>query len=272
MQRKRRAISKKVRFEVFKRDAFTCQYCGRKAPDVLLVVDHIEPLSRGGTSDILNLICACKDCNAGKGDRTLSDMAVLDKQRQQLEELQQRKEQIEMMFRWQKGLLDLDEQVINQFADCWSEQVPGYSLNENGIKGLKRLRRKFEIDEIMTAMCIAVDQYLEYEDDVPTKDSVECAWKKVGGICRMRRLEKENPQMSKLLYIRGILRNRLHYVNEHLALTLLQEAVDAGASLHSLEEHAKSVRNWTQWRQGIGEFIYRENDGYAGDSPEVEDG
>ena len=32
---KRRAVSKKLRFEVFKRDSFTCQYCGRKAPDII---------------------------------------------------------------------------------------------------------------------------------------------------------------------------------------------------------------------------------------------
>jgi len=102
----RKQVSKTVRFEVFKRDSFACQYCGRKAPDVLLVIDHIEPVSKGGTNDLLNLITACNDCNAGKSDRQLTDSTVFDKQRQQLEELQERKEQIEMMFLWQKGLLD----------------------------------------------------------------------------------------------------------------------------------------------------------------------
>ena len=48
----RKDISKKTRFEIFKRDSFTCQYCGRKAPDVLLVIDHIEPVSKGGTNDL----------------------------------------------------------------------------------------------------------------------------------------------------------------------------------------------------------------------------
>ena len=53
---KRKSISKKNRFEVFKRDSFTCQYCGASAPDVLLEVDHIKPVASGGTNDILNLI------------------------------------------------------------------------------------------------------------------------------------------------------------------------------------------------------------------------
>lgn len=41
-------ISKKLRFEVFKRDCFTCQYCGEKAPNVKLEVDHIKPVSNYG--------------------------------------------------------------------------------------------------------------------------------------------------------------------------------------------------------------------------------
>lgn len=66
---KRENVSKKLRFEVFKRDSFTCQYCGAKAPDVILEVDHIKPVAKEGSSDILNLITACQACNAGKSDR-----------------------------------------------------------------------------------------------------------------------------------------------------------------------------------------------------------
>ena len=45
--KKRVPISKALRFEVFKRDSFTCQYCGRSAPEVVLEVDHIVPVSKG---------------------------------------------------------------------------------------------------------------------------------------------------------------------------------------------------------------------------------
>jgi hypothetical protein len=220
------------------------------------VIDHIEPVSKGGTNALLNLITACNGCNAGKSDRQLSDSTILDKQRQQLEDLQERREQIEMLFQWQKGLLDLDDQVIQQLRDFWSEQIPGYSLNENGIKGLKRLKRKFEIDEIMTAMKLAVEQYLEYKDEKPTNESVEEAWKKVGGICVVRREEKTQPHMQRIRYIRGILRNRLSYLDETRVLQLLEAAYDANAALDSLEKHAKSVRSWTEWRNGIETFIH----------------
>jgi hypothetical protein len=255
---KRKALTKKIRFEVFKRDSFACQYCGRKAPDVLLQVDHIEPVAKGGTNDILNLITSCFDCNAGKSDSQLSDSTVLDKQRQQLEQLQERKKQIEMMFQWQKALLDLDDEVTEQLALFWSERVPNYSLNENGKKELRKLQKKFELSEIMDAMRIAVEHYIEYEDGQPTQESVEHSWKKVGGICRNKRLEEEDPALSRIYYIRGILRNQLSYCNEWMALDLLRSAVEWGANVESLERHAKSVRNWTQWRTEIEEFLEKQ--------------
>lgn len=68
------SISKRLRFEVFKRDNHTCQYCGRSAPEVVLQVDHIEPLSLGGENKPANLVTACRDCNSGKGSSS-SDAA-----------------------------------------------------------------------------------------------------------------------------------------------------------------------------------------------------
>jgi len=48
----RTTIPKSIRFEVFKRDYFKCKYCGASAPEVLLQVDHIEAVSKGGTDDM----------------------------------------------------------------------------------------------------------------------------------------------------------------------------------------------------------------------------
>jgi 5-methylcytosine-specific restriction endonuclease McrA len=64
---KRQPISKKLRFEVFKRDGFVCQYCGKHPPDIILEVDHIHPKAKNGSDDINNLITSCFDCNRGKG-------------------------------------------------------------------------------------------------------------------------------------------------------------------------------------------------------------
>jgi len=56
-----------TRQNIFKRDNFECQYCGTRKD---LTLDHIIPSSRGGQHTWVNLVTACKRCNAVKGDRT----------------------------------------------------------------------------------------------------------------------------------------------------------------------------------------------------------
>lgn len=68
-------IKKSLRFEVFARDLFTCQYCGRRPPDVVLECDHIHPASKGGPNELINLTTSCFDCNRGKRDKVLGEVA-----------------------------------------------------------------------------------------------------------------------------------------------------------------------------------------------------
>lgn len=118
------SVSKKIRFEVLKRDKFTCQYCGAEAPDVILHVDHIHPASKGGGDEIMNLVVSCKDCNLGKKARTLDDDMILKKRKRQLDELQERREQIEMMAEWQRSLLDIDQVAVKKLR-CFGGSLPG---------------------------------------------------------------------------------------------------------------------------------------------------
>ncbi|MFN4017625.1 MAG: HNH endonuclease [Reyranella sp.] len=65
----RRPISLSLRFSVYARDGHTCQYCGRRPPEVELQLDHVYPVALGGTNAIDNLLTACRECNIGKGAR-----------------------------------------------------------------------------------------------------------------------------------------------------------------------------------------------------------
>lgn len=60
-------ISSRDRFMALRRDGFTCQYCGRKPPEVRLHVDHVHPRSKGGRNELDNYVTACSECNQGKG-------------------------------------------------------------------------------------------------------------------------------------------------------------------------------------------------------------
>lgn len=72
------AVSKRIRFEVLRRDNFSCRYCGAKAPDVELHVDHVMPVALGGSDDPTNLTTACVDCNNGKASTRPDDDVVED--------------------------------------------------------------------------------------------------------------------------------------------------------------------------------------------------
>lgn len=68
-----------VRFLVFKRDNFTCRYCGRsplKDSNVELQCDHIIPKSKGGTDFVENLITACKECNYAKSSMVFDEKTI----------------------------------------------------------------------------------------------------------------------------------------------------------------------------------------------------
>lgn len=53
-----------------------CIYCGHPVKLEEMEVDHIEPLSRGGSNGMENKVCSCPHCNAAKGNLTLE--AFLD--------------------------------------------------------------------------------------------------------------------------------------------------------------------------------------------------
>lgn len=63
----RRPIPKKLRFQVLERDGFTCRYCGARPPNVVLHLDHVVAVAKGGGNTLENLVTACLPCNIGKG-------------------------------------------------------------------------------------------------------------------------------------------------------------------------------------------------------------
>jgi len=61
------------RRNIYVRDSYTCQYCGKRPPREELTIDHITPRCRGGESTWTNVVLACSECNAQKGERLLEE-------------------------------------------------------------------------------------------------------------------------------------------------------------------------------------------------------
>jgi hypothetical protein len=72
-QQERNRITAGVRSKVLARDSYRCRHCGiSTALGAVLHIDHIIPISKGGTSDLGNLQTLCQDCNLGKSNRVPS--------------------------------------------------------------------------------------------------------------------------------------------------------------------------------------------------------
>jgi len=235
---KRKALSKKLRFEVFKRDSFKCQYCGRSAPEVILHVDHIKPIKAGGDNDIFNLVTACSDCNSGKGARRLSDKTEIEKQKEELDALNERREQIEMMMQWRESLKAIHETEIDALSDAFSDET-GYYFTEQGRISLAKLVKKFSFLEVLTAIESASCF------DPKKGDSI----KYLSVICSSNRASKEKPWITELYYIRGILRNRIRDYdrNSWKIMSFLEDYYNLGIPVDTMKSYASRVDRWSDF-------------------------
>lgn len=184
----RNRIPKYIRFEVFKRDKFTCQYCGRKAPEVNLELDHIIPVSKGGKDDMINLVTSCFDCNRGKSARELSDTTIIDNERKQIEDLQDRNEQLKMLLEWREELQSIEDRELETVDDLIKKET-GSGLNEYNGKAMKRLIKKYGLKEILESTAIAINDYYHTEEDWETMFS------KIHGIADTRMKMKDDPSV-----------------------------------------------------------------------------
>ena len=268
-------LSKKIRFEVFKRDRFTCQYCGAKAPETVLNVDHIEPVAKGGGDEILNLITSCFDCNNGKRDKRLVDSSVLEKQRQQLELLQERREQIELMLEWKKSLSEFDNDIHKMILDYINGKMSPWLISDGEKGTIGQWLKKYEVEQILEGIDIAATKYLKQDEEGTTNESADLFVSKIGGVLHVKSL---SPIQQKIAYIKGIARNRFSYWDEKKGAIILtnyvnalQQHYDEEQMLVDLEKEVeritKSSKNWTEWRDLLENWT---QDVYAWEKPSEE--
>ncbi len=155
MKKKRKGITKKLRFEIFKRDGFQCAYCGNTPPAVTLEVDHIEPHSKGGPCDINNYITACFDCNRGKSDVPLDK--IPSKLVDNLGVLKAREEQLKEYRKFVRKIERREKKDIDDVAQIYSDAFDEYVLTDNfKNKSVKTFLRKLPKHEVVEAMELAV--------------------------------------------------------------------------------------------------------------------
>lgn len=66
----RKLITKELK-EAVRAKSNHCFYCGRQLYDSNRTIDHIVPITKGGTNELNNLVCCCHECNQVKGGETI---------------------------------------------------------------------------------------------------------------------------------------------------------------------------------------------------------
>ena len=265
----REKLRKSVRFEVFKRDSFTCQYCGTKAPDVVLEVDHIRPVADGGDNELLNLVTACRACNAGKSDRRLSDSSAVEKARRQADDTQERRRQLEMIAEWHSSLIDIDSEAVSRLEQLWLQATVSHEgdyLLDVAKDELRRVMKRYGFDIACQGITQAARRYMSKPMDADQEAMRNEAFWSISKICCVLKADRNDPGVAKLFYIRGIVRNRFHYAHEGLCISLLKEARSAGVPVEWMESIAKNsdVRNWSDWKWLMEDAIST----YSGEHPD----
>lgn len=252
---KRESLSKSIRFEVFKRDSFTCQYCGKSAPNVVLHVDHIKPVAENGKNDLLNLITSCMECNSGKGKRQLKDNSVIAKQKSQLDDLNERRIQLEMLIEYRQSLSNIADMALDRASDLILS-LTGFSLNDSGRRNLKKVIKEFGINETLDAIETSSERYLvENNDGGYTTQSFEAFFGKISGICFVRKKDRELPGYEELTKIKSILRRRFPYTKLFDAMQYLEKAYRNGISIEWLRDLANEHRAWADMRAEIDNLL-----------------
>lgn len=151
---KRKAISAKKRFEVFKRDGFVCMYCGAHPPEVLLHVDHITPVVEGGGNEMENLIASCDRCNLGKGATSLTSIPMSLESK--AKEIAERELQIRGYQEVMDGKRNRIEDEQWQVAEMFMEQFRESAIRKDYLLSIKRFVEELGVHECLDAMEKAV--------------------------------------------------------------------------------------------------------------------
>lgn len=157
MSSKRKNISKRVRFDIFKRDGFVCHYCGAHPPEILLHVDHIVAVANGGENDFDNLVTSCESCNLGKGARSLNvvPQSLSDKAKQ----IAEREAQLAGYHAIMEARRDRVEDELWRVAEVIEPGSAKEGMSRQWTASIRRFNESLGVHKVLDAAEIARAKY-----------------------------------------------------------------------------------------------------------------
>lgn len=118
------AVSKRLRFEILRRDGFRCYYCGTRGNETTngLTIDHVTPTALGGSDLPSNLVSACSDCNAGKSATSLDSETVAGLTVHSSAAADERRSAVEKAA----TTVDTEHTYLQDVLAAWRSHAPSY--------------------------------------------------------------------------------------------------------------------------------------------------
>lgn len=249
---------KRIKYEVFEKDSFKCQFCGTGAPVVTLQLIRIQDTQQNDEwLDTAFLSTSCKICEkkkSGVDEKSLQNGYI------SIDELEERLQQLKMLINWRKGMLNIRKQQLTNLVSYWENKVPGFVTNNDQKKFAATYISKFSSDEIRSAMDMAVDKFIKYSDDgTLDKHSMLIAFAKIPEIC-LTKTELVNAHESDgLQQIHDQLKqNIIGFFDSHRANQWLNYARSWEIQIEDLFKMAASVKSWTQFSVNIDKMVEKQ--------------
>ena len=161
---RRQTLSKRLRFEIFKRDQFKCVYCGRTPPSIILCCDHVLAVANGGTNEEHNLVTSCIDCNQGKSDHSLD--SIPDSTIGSLAQQKEKSEQLLAANEWLRDQRLHLETICNDLGNLWwnnwatsKRQINKYTWGINPSRSVMLFLRKLPAEKVREAIDISLNNF-----------------------------------------------------------------------------------------------------------------
>lgn len=151
---KRKSTGKRLRFEVFKRDGFVCQYCGAHPPAVILHADHIVAVANGGETSLDNLVTACQNCNMERSAIPLSSIPLSLAAR--TKELAEREAQLRGYQSLMQERIDRIDEESWRIVDTIEPGASETGFNRRDRASIKKFIEKLGFFDVLDSAEIAV--------------------------------------------------------------------------------------------------------------------
>jgi hypothetical protein len=236
----RKSLSKRTRFEIFKRDSFRCVYCGVTPMQRDLRVDHVIAVANGGTDDPPNLVTTCDPCNAGKSSVPLERKKFAPVQL--TEAMEDRAELVRVYLENVKRHDEAITEAAVAVQEVWGRHIGG--MSNDMFSRMKKLVREWPIEKLHEAIEITGRRVGTPGAAYRSRDAVEQSKYFSGVLRRWREEGTADASPSESVESDDALRGRFQVLVDLLNETggRITEALQQSPSADELSQSYRATR------------------------------